>query len=212
MAPNQSHVIKTASVAVTGGNIDVTDNKMIVVGGAPGSSWNGSAYGGVAGTVAAGYNGGLHNGVGIITSQSNAVSPNVLTAVATMSADDAGYAGGAFMGQAVASGDQLVMYTWGGDSNLDGTLNGDDYFQIDSNIGLAGTVFGYHNGDFNYDGDINGDDYFIIDSNIGIGQSATPFPTSASAPSAALTAVPEPASVGMIALAACGLALRRRRK
>ena len=35
------------------------------------------------------------------------------------------------------------MYTWGGDANLDGTLNGDDYFQIDSNIGLAGTVFGF---------------------------------------------------------------------
>src|SRR5437667_9920271 len=62
MAPNQSHVIKTASVAVTGGNIDITDNKMIVGGGAAASSWTGTAYGGVAGLVQTGYNGGFNNG------------------------------------------------------------------------------------------------------------------------------------------------------
>jgi hypothetical protein len=206
-------VIKTSSVAVTGGKIDLRDNKMIVTGGAGASTWTGSAYGGAAGLVQAGYNGGLQNGVGIVTSQSSAVSPQVLTGLVTMSAADAGLAGGSFGGQTVAGGDQLIMYSWGGDANMDGTLNGDDYFQIDSNVGLAGTVFGYHNGDFNYDGDINGDDYFIIDSNIGIGQSATPFPISSGVPSTlGLAAVPEPASIGLIGIAACGLAARRRRK
>src|SRR5207249_3010754 len=91
MASNQSHVIKTASVSVTGGKLDVNDNKLIVTGAAAGSSWNGSSYGGVAGLVQSGFNGGDWGGTGIVTSQSNAINPNVLTTVATMSADDAGY-------------------------------------------------------------------------------------------------------------------------
>src|SRR5206468_12459249 len=122
-------------------------------------------------------------------SLTDAISPHVLTGLAVATAAETGYAGGNFIAQSVTASDTLIMYTWGGDANLDGTLNGDDYFQIDSNIGLAGTVFGYHNGDFNYDGDINGDDYFIIDSNIGIGQSATPFPTSSAIAPGVLTAV-----------------------
>jgi Ca2+-binding RTX toxin-like protein len=54
----------------------------------------------------------------------------------------------------------LVMYTWGGDADLSGELNGDDYFFIDSD------AVGYYDGSFDYSGEINGDDYFIIDSNI----------------------------------------------
>src|SRR5439155_14982420 len=49
------NVLKTAAVTVTGGNIDLVDNKMIVTGGAAASSWNGSAYGGTGGLVRAGY-------------------------------------------------------------------------------------------------------------------------------------------------------------
>jgi fibronectin-binding autotransporter adhesin len=197
------------ALSITGsGQMDLGDNKLIHRGGAAASTWNGSAYAGTAGLVAAGYNGGLQNGIGLITTQSSAISPQVLTALVTMNATDAGYAGGTFSGQSVVAGDQLVMYSWGGDANMDGTLNGDDYFQIDSNVGLAGTVFGYHNGDFNYDGDINGDDYFIIDSNIGIGQSATPFPTSGGV--GGLAVVPEPGSLGLCLLAAGALNTRRR--
>jgi len=56
----------------------------------------------------------------------------------------------------------LIRYTLAGDANLDGKIDGDDYFKIDS--GIAAHVSGYANGDFNYDGVINADDYFIIDS------------------------------------------------
>src|SRR5204863_7067055 len=139
------------------------------------SGWTGSAYGGAVGLVQSGYNGGAWDGSGIVTSQSPAISPSVLTALVAVSANDAGYAGGTFGGQSVASGDELIMYTWGGDANLDGTLNGDDYFQIDSHFNQDGLIHGYFNGDFNYDGAINGDDYFIIDSNFNAGSSGTPF-------------------------------------
>jgi hypothetical protein len=99
------------------------------------------------------------------------------------------------------------MYTWGGDANLDGTLNGDDYFQIDDHVNQSG-AFGYQNGDFNYDGLINGDDYFIIDNNISIGQSAAPFATIDAGPS--VMAVPEPAMLGASALLLLGARRRYR--
>src|SRR5205814_9771449 len=135
---------------------------------------------------------------------SNATSPHVLTGLATMSAAEAGKT--TFGGVSVSAGDQLVMYTWGGDANLDGLLNGDDYFRIDSHVNQSGSVFGYHNGDFNYDGAINGDDYFIIDSNIATAQASLPFPPGSGV--ARLAAVPEPASV--LLLAPLALLLRRR--
>src|SRR5207248_10647730 len=141
------------------------------------------------------YNGGTWNGNGIVTSMSSAISPNVLTQLVAVSALDAGYAGGTFGGLSVASGDALVMYTWGGDANLDGTLNGDDYFQIDSHFNQDGIVFGYYNGDFNYDGAINGDDYFIIDSNWNTGSTATPFPTGAGVPG--VLPVPDPGGAAL---------------
>jgi hypothetical protein len=103
------------------------------------------------------------------------------------------------------------MYTWGGDANLDGTINGDDYFAIDSNI--LSQVPGYHNGDFDYNGEINGDDYFIIDANITFAQANPPFPTGAGGGGVGgLAAVPEPASIGALGFAAASLLGRRRRR
>src|SRR6185369_7855522 len=60
----------------------------------------------------------------------------------------------------------LVRFTYGGDANLDGLINVDDYGRIDLNIPLGST--GWFNGDFNDDGTINVDDYGIIDFNVGI--------------------------------------------
>ena len=77
-----------------------------------------------------------------------------------------------------------MKYTYGGDANLDGKLNIDDYGRIDFNIQLATT--GYFNGDFNYDGRLDVDDYGIIDFNVGI--QGAPI-TSASATRAEATAV-----------------------
>src|SRR5207247_5816287 len=82
-------------------------------------------------------------------------------------------------GQVVTGSDTLVMYTYGGDANLDGKINVDDYGHIDSSIPIGLT--GWINGDFNYDGKINVDDYGIIDFNIGI--QGAPFSTSLAATS-----------------------------
>lgn len=74
-----------------------------------------------------------------------------------------------FCGTAVSATDVLVKCTWTGDGNLDGLINADDYFLIDS--GYVTQSGGYANGDFNYDGLVNADDYFMIDSAF-IGQGA----------------------------------------
>jgi len=67
-----------------------------------------------------------------------------------------------FGGTVVGANSVLVKYTWNGDANLDGVINADDYFLIDS--GYITQEGGWYNGDFNYDGVVNADDYFLIDS------------------------------------------------
>ncbi len=59
-----------------------------------------------------------------------------------------------FAGQTVHATDALAMYTYAGDANLDGKINADDYFQIDSNYNKNGNnaAISFHDGDFNYDG------------------------------------------------------------
>src|SRR6185436_6567831 len=46
-----------------------------------------------------------------------------------------------FAGQTVTGSDTLVMYTYGGDANLDGKINVDDYGLIDSNVPIQGAPF-----------------------------------------------------------------------
>src|SRR6185295_12974731 len=98
-----------------------------------------------------------------------------------------------FAGISVSASDVLVMYTYGGDANLDGKINVDDYGHIDSSVVLPG-VSGWFNGDFNYDGKINVDDYGIIDSNVPIQGAAFFTGGGTSVPlSSGVSAVPEPA-------------------
>jgi hypothetical protein len=105
----------------------------------------------------------------------------------------------------VSGSDALVMYTYGGDANLDGRINVDDYGHIDTSIPLG--LSGWYNGDFNYDGKINVDDYGIIDFNLGI--QGPPF--SSATPYVAVISVPEPAADECV-FAAVGLLSTRLRR
>ncbi|MEO7158350.1 MAG: hypothetical protein ABI039_12350 [Vicinamibacterales bacterium] len=149
--------------------IDLTDNALIVLGGAAGT-WGGLSYSGLTGQIAAGRLGGTWNGIGIVTSTPSAQGQAALHTLAIATGSQvksiAAPATAVWRGQTVTGSDVLVMFTYGGDANLDGKINVDDYTRIDSNVGIGGK--GYYNGDFNYDGTINVDDYTIIDSNVGI--------------------------------------------
>jgi hypothetical protein len=196
-----------------GGRLDLSNNKLIVAGAGTSGAWNGSAYTGVTGLVVAGRNGGTWNGTGIITSQSTAANGN-FTTLGVATAGEVGRAGGTFGGLNVSAGDALVMYTYGGDATLDGKINVDDYIRIDSGIATHST--GWVNGDFNYDGKVNIDDYTVIDTNIGT--QGAQFPTGDSAGpdvgggTSGVSAVPEPATLGMLVLPALALTASRRRQ
>src|SRR5439155_4739349 len=125
----------------------------------PIGSWGGSSYSGVVGMLASGRNGGLWNGSGIVTSMSAAMYPQVLTTLGVDEASDAlNLLPGQTQlwdGQVVDDTTVLVKYTYGGDTDLSGTIDGDDYFAIDGHVGMNGLAFGFMNGDFNFDGAID---------------------------------------------------------
>jgi autotransporter-associated beta strand protein len=211
---SHSRMIRTPGVSVSGGNIDLQDNKLITATAA--GTWNGSNYTGITQLVASGRNGKLWNGPGIITGQSAALNSNYTTIGVAKASDvrpNTVSETAMWAGQTITGTDTLVMYTYGGDANLDGKLNIDDYVKIDQ--GIAAQLTGWANGDFNYDGKVNIDDYTtVIDSNIG-NQNGI-FPTAGGLSGAVndMTAVPEPASLWTIALltAAAGTARRRRHR
>ncbi|HEX2971448.1 MAG TPA: hypothetical protein VHP11_03905, partial [Tepidisphaeraceae bacterium] len=105
-----------------------------------------------------------------------------------------------FSGQAVTANDILVKYTWNGDVDLNGKVDLADYFLVDA--GFIKQTGGYRNGDLDFSGKVDLADYFLIDSAF-IAQRGTLASTS-------LVAVPEPASLSLLALPAV-LLLRRRR-
>ena len=198
------------------GKLDMGDNKLIVKEGADLGTWDGgsSAYTGLTGQVQRGRGDGSWNGTGGILTTMTDATTSVLTTVAIGTGAEIRGLGptdtDVWGGETIDGDDVLVMYTWGGDADMNGELNGDDYFYIDSNVVNSGSVFGFHQGDFDYNGTIDGDDYFIIDSNITFAQqSGIIFPTGAGG--GGLAAVPEPASIGLMSVAACGLLRRRRR-
>jgi hypothetical protein len=101
----------------------------------------------------------------------------------------------------VALNDVLVKYTYYGDANLDGKIDGSDYSRIDNASASSGSLTGWFNGDFNYDGVINGSDYTLIDN--AFNTQGTQLSAEIATPTSQLsgpaeTAVPEPAAIGLL--------------
>ena len=72
---------------------------------------------------------------------------------------------GVWRGHTIDGSTVLVRFTYAGDANLDGTIDGGDYGVIDNFIQTPGAA-GYASGDVNHDGMIDGGDYGLIDNNI----------------------------------------------
>ncbi len=184
--------------------------------------------------IATGFNaagGGLWNGnAGIISSTAASDSTHLRTLGIILNTVDGTNpiygtrAGGLgkFDGTSPGANDVLVKFTYFGDANLDGVVDGSDYSRIDS--GILAKATGWFNGDFNYDNVIDGSDYTLIDNAFntqGASLSATINPTAQITAQIAqqidtpvvspLAPVPEPTAALALALLG-GPALMRRRK
>jgi hypothetical protein len=108
---------------------------------------------------------------------------------------------GLFDGVSPAAADVLVKYTYYGDANLDGIVDGSDYSLVDN--GYSNQLTGWFNGDFNYDGVVDGTDYSLLDNAFNNQTPATPSAqTTPQAVVAAVVAAPVSNAVGAPAGAA----------
>jgi hypothetical protein len=121
--------------------------------------------------------------------------------------------GGMFDGVNTTTNDVLLKYTYFGDADLNGTINGADYAQIDSGYGAH--LSGWSHGDFNNDGVIDGTDFALIDNafNQIAATGATPLAlvSNQASFSSSSSAVPEPTTLGLLGVGALSLLGRRRR-
>ncbi len=194
---------------------DLKDNKLIT--NTPVGAFSGGAYNGVHGEVQRAYHSGAWDQPGLMTSMPEAGPTIGTTTIGVATAEQilflAPTATGTWAGQSVNASTTLAMYTYAGDLNFDGRVDAQDYGIIDNWVQFPGTS-GYANGDINYDGVIDAADYGIIDNTIQLQGDPIPvegFAIAAGGSLSAVSAVPEPASLSLLALAASAALGRRRR-
>jgi hypothetical protein len=217
------------TLTVAGAVVDISSHDLIVTQGNLAT---------ITALVQGGYNQGAWNGNTGILSSTAASDSNHLTAVGVLLNDDGNgnplYGSGAPLGLFDGTNPPvdavLVKYTYYGDTNLDGVVDGSDYARVDN--GYLNHLTGWSNGDFNYDGVVNGSDYTLMDNAFNqqgaslAGQIATPTSEFATLQASSVTAssnvtagsnvtgasaVPEPAAISLFGLGAIALLGRRRR-
>jgi hypothetical protein len=207
---------KVSSLSMAGttgawtGTLDLTNNSIIV------ESTTANAAADLArltNMVQQGYANGTWTGQGITSSTAAADTAAVHALGIILNSSSTGTAlYSSFDGQSADSSAILIRYTYYGDANLDGMVDGSDYSRIDNGSLLHLT--GWANGDFNYDGVINGSDYTLIDNAFNTqgpaegnpdGQGTALIATPTAQITGAATAVPEPASFAILALGFAGL-------
>jgi hypothetical protein len=229
-------IITDAFAAEGSGTLDLTDNVLVVTGAGAGI-FDGAGYTGLTRRIADAYNFSSWDGPGVKTTMPDAGADRGIATVAIATPEEIFGADGMISGQFVSATSVILAYTYAGDLNLDGLVDGADYGTIDNYVQFAGS-FGYARGDINYDGIIDGADYGIIDNTIqlqgapipllGVWMGAAPgslSTTESAAPAAAaaamtstaagtlagVVAVPEPSACGFALLGAAAMLGRRRR-
>jgi hypothetical protein len=137
--------------------LDLNDNDLLL------DYTGASQLAGIQNLINAARNGGDWLGNGI-TSSSARTNPSQNTTLGAMEASDydSVYGSGAlFGGSDPDSTAVLVKYTYYGDTDFNGFVDGDDYSRSDSGFNLG--FGGWLNGDFDGSGSVDGDDYSLLD-------------------------------------------------
>ncbi len=210
LAKNSGGATQGGLVIAANSTLDITNNHMIIT--FSGSDPISSIYS----YLKSGYNNGGWNGTGIISSTAQSLTDGLKYGV--------GFADGSdHVVTALSSGQIELKYTLLGDANLDGTVNGSDFSILAANFGLGYT--NWDQGNFLFSSSVNGSDFSALAANFGQGDSGadayvTPadiaaldaFAVANGLPVPTIGAVPEPASAGLLVLAASSALGRRRRK
>jgi autotransporter-associated beta strand protein len=194
------------------GSIDLTNNDLLLQGGGA------SGLQQITALIKQGYGtNGSWQGSGGITSSAAAADPTKLTALGVILnqslLDPLKPLYNSFDSAPSSEGDILVKYTYYGDADLNGVVDGTDYSRIDN--GYLNKLSGWVNGDFNYDGVVDGSDYTLIDN--AFNSQGSPLAAEIAAPTAEVagsgvsSAVPEPGTFGLIGIGLVGLLGRRKR-
>jgi fibronectin-binding autotransporter adhesin len=193
-------IVKTGAISASGGNtVDLKNNKLILTG-----------------TSAASVRSLITSGALSTTSTLSGKQVNLGYA----QGDDAAISslGGTFGGESFLAADTIVKFTYLGDADIDGDVDGVDVAKWASNFtgSNASTSKLWTQGDWDYDGDVDGVDVAKWASNF-TGSNAGVLDLPGAQPGAVktlesigFTVVPEPASLGLIGLV--GLAMGRRRR
>jgi hypothetical protein len=151
---NRSVLVVNGALSIDGNSsFNIEDNDLIIKNG-------GASLAALNGLAMTGFNagGGYWAGNGIYSSKAASQS-QALSAVAVMQPA----ASGTLDGAAYTASDALFGYSYYGDADFSGGVDGGDYTIIDTNNGLASGAL-WDQGDFNYDHKVDGSDYSLIDN------------------------------------------------
>ena len=186
-APSR-RVVVTQSLAIDGGQLDLSDNGLIVDYPAGGAT----PIDAVRAYLLSGYNNGAWNGVGLVTAGAP-VGHALGYAEASELASP-----GSILGEPTDASAILVRYTLVGDANLSGGVDLADFSLLAANFNAGSSV--WHRGDFNYDGATGIGDFALLAAHF-----------NRVLASEAARAVPEPSAAAALALMAVGAVRRSRR-
>jgi hypothetical protein len=144
----------------TSGIIDLNDNDALI---------HNNTLAEVENFVRTGRNGGLWTGTMLTSTaaKNNGLKTTGLGVVrgSEYSAGNGGTT--SFNGRALANTDVVVKYTYNGDTELNGKVDGGDYARIDTTFNnqlVSGNIGGWFNGDFDFNGKVDGADYALADA------------------------------------------------
>ena len=206
-------VLTVNALSMAGGQVDITNNGMVV----DYAAATPSPIADIRSALAAGYAGGPWNGPGIITS--NAQTDPRLAVGYGEASTILGPTGGNFLGQPVDGSAIVMRHTLSGDADLDTLVDFDDLARLAQNYNNTDGNRVWTDGDFTYDGDVDFDDLAKMAQNYNTFLPAAAEIAQLGAPAGfaedvarAFAQVPEPGALTVLALAGGVLAGRRRRR